>query len=120
MKYDLVRKCIFRPYGDNFPIFYLTVWDADCTREGKTVLGYRLAMRDGKGAALIFQNEDFAVSPLHAIDSDATIAALMNFLTLRPGDTDAEYFSSYTAEQLEFAETYAEALSVHVADRFGG
>ena len=43
----------------------------------------------------------------------------MGFLTLRPGDTDPEYFENYTQEQKEFADQHAEALAVAVMDRFG-
>jgi hypothetical protein len=49
---------------------------------------------------IIFEGEDFAGSPMDADDSDETVAALLTFLTLRRGDTDAEYFESYTPEQL--------------------
>jgi len=48
-----------------------------------------------------------------AIDSDASIGALLGFLTLRPGDTDAEYFENYTDRQREFCDTDAEALSIY-------
>jgi hypothetical protein len=56
---------------------------------------------------------------MHADDSDATIASLMTFLTLRPGDTDAEYFESYTPAQLDYCSHHAEALNCEVMHRFG-
>jgi len=64
----------------------------------------------------IFLGADFHGSPLHATDSDESVVALMGFLTLRPGDTDSEYFESYTPEQLEWAETEAEELSCAVTE----
>ena len=67
----------------------------------------------------IFEGEDFGCSPLHASDSDDTIAAIMSFLTMRPGDTDAEFFERYSTAQHEFCEQHAEALACHVLDRFG-
>jgi hypothetical protein len=68
---------------------------------------------------LLFEGEAFAGSPLHADDSDATVAALLAFLTLRPGDTDSEYFDGYSPAQLHFAERHAEVLSAEAAFRFG-
>jgi hypothetical protein len=67
----------------------------------------------------LFEGEDFACSPCHAIDSDECIASLMGFLTLRPGDTDAEYFESYTPQQIDYCEQHAEALAGEVYSRFG-
>ena len=65
----------------------------------------RLAYQLYDGERLIFQGEDFGCSPLHAIDSDACVASLLNFLALRPGDTDREYFDSYTSEQMEWCQS---------------
>lgn len=63
----------------------------------------------------IFQGEDFYCSPLHDPYDDDTTRCLLGFLTLRPGDTDAEYFADYTEQQTDFAEQHAE----HVAAAFG-
>lgn len=82
---------------------------------GKTIIAYRLSH---KGVP-IFEGSDFAASPLHADDSDVTVASLMTFLTLRPGDTDAEYFANYTPAQLAFAIEYGEELDFEVRNRFG-
>lgn len=76
---------------------------------GQTTIGYRFHGRDGK---VIFAGEDFHGSPMHADDSDATLRALLGFLTLRPGDTDREYFEGYTPEQMAFARGDAERLSM--------
>ena len=64
-------------------------------------LGYKLF----SGGTLIFQGEDFGPSPMHAIDSDAAAFALLGFLTLKPGDTDREYFQDYTPAQLEWCQS---------------
>ena len=63
---------------------------------GKSVLGYQL--KDGR--KIIFEGADFRCSPLHAVDSLATVYSLLSFLTLKPGDTDAEYFDTYTPTQM--------------------
>ncbi len=95
---------------------------------GKDPLGYRLTMtlpvhragrKDGKETSVLFEGEDFGNSPMHAIDSDATVGSLMGFLTLRPGDTDADYFDAYTPEQLAYCAHHAEALGCCITDRFG-
>ncbi len=57
------------------------------------------------GRKLIFSGQSFCPSPLHAIDSIETVRALMTFILLKKGDTDAEYFDNYTEEQLEFSES---------------
>ena len=45
--------------------------------------------------------------PLDGIEARALV---MSLVAMRPGDTDSDYFASYTPAQLEFAETYGEAL----------
>lgn len=89
--------------------FALDLYDSGQTRDGKAKLEYRFWHRND----LIFSGADFFCSPLHAIDSDETLAALLTFLSLRPGDTDAEYFESYDDDQLRWAQTYGEELSLY-------
>jgi hypothetical protein len=118
---EQIRHCIFKPYGKGEgPIFHLYLYDTGrADSMGKCILGYRLTARKNGATDTIFEGEDFACSPIHAIDSDDTVASLMNFLTLRPGDTDSDYFANYTAEQLAFCEHHAEHLGLEVYDRFG-
>jgi hypothetical protein len=75
---------------------------------GQYKLGYYFFDRDG---SVLFQGEDYGCSPLHYIDSDESIRGLLGFLTLKPGDTDEEYFDNYTDKQLDFANSEAEQLS---------
>lgn len=70
---------------------------------GQSHLAYQF-FYEGK---LVFEGEDFSGSPLHADDSDETVAALLSFLACQPGDVDSEYFRDYTPEQRAFAESYA-------------
>ncbi len=58
----------------------------------------------------LFFGMDFWCSPSHAIDSDGCLRSLLGFLTLKPGDTEEEYFEKYTKEQMAFAENEAEYL----------
>lgn len=126
MKAELIRTVLLRPYRRGMgPSFVLKVWD---TREafdggpwigGRARLSYRLTMHEpGKPVVVLFKGSDFGASPMHAIDSNATVAALLGFLTLRPGDTDADYFAGYTPEQKAFCDSHAEALSVEAYARF--
>lgn len=39
-------------------------------------------------------------------------------IAMRPGDTDSEYFASYTPEQLAFSERYGEELSCERERRY--
>jgi hypothetical protein len=112
---QLLRRCIFRPYlPDRGPVFSLTLWDTYQLMPGmqKDKLAYCLKM-NGKA---LFEGNDFGCSPMHAIDSDDTVRSLMTFLTLKPGDTDDEYFEKYTAEQLDYCTKYAETLDFCAAE----
>jgi hypothetical protein len=123
---EVVRVVRFRPYRRGMgPVFKLITWDTGRTGYGgKYLIGYRLSMGTpnvvGNPPAwtVLFEGEDFGCSPMHAIDSDAACAAIMGFLTLRPGDTDSEYFADYTPEQLDYCAQHAEALACAVSDRF--
>ncbi|MBN9611774.1 MAG: hypothetical protein BGO26_01315 [Actinobacteria bacterium 69-20] len=64
-------------------------------------LGYVLTDR----GTVIFAAADFRPSPLHAIDTDRTVEALAEFLAVKPGDTDSEYFATYTERQRLWAES---------------
>jgi hypothetical protein len=94
--------------------FSLRLYDTGRTGQyGKARLAYRF--RD-KGK-LIFEGDDFFCSPLHAIDSLDSVYSLLAFLSLRPGDTDSEYFESYTPEQMNWCQSgRAEWLSCIVCD----
>lgn len=117
-----LRAVVFSPYRKGKgPTFRLSTFDTG-RRDGRgqTIISYRL-QECGAGfeRKTLFLGEDFAGSPLHADDSDETMRSLMTFLTLRPGDTDAEYFANYTDSQRAFCEAHAEALSAEVEARFG-
>ena len=113
---DIIRRCRFAPYRKGMgPTFSLTMWDTGrVTADHRTVVGYELKM-SGK---VLFSGEDFYPSLSESIDGDAAVASLMTFLTLRPGDTDSDYFANYTADQMSYAETHAESLSCEVLNRF--
>lgn len=113
-----LRTVKLSPYNNpERPRFVLTTWDTGRTdARGQTVIAYRLKI-SGHSKAL-FEGDGFAGSPLHADDSDAACRSILGFLTLRPGDTDAEYFADYTPEQLDFVSEHAEALAMECERRF--
>lgn len=120
---DTLRRCIFKPYRPGMgPIFWLHMWDTGrIDSRGSTVIGYTLKRQARKGAKLttLFEGEDFSSSPCNAVDSDKTVVGLMGFLTLKPGDTDPDYFKDYTPEQLAFCSSDAESLGFEVTCRYG-
>jgi hypothetical protein len=94
--------------------FTLRLYDTGRTGAyGKARLAYRFSDR-GK---VIFEGDDYFASPMHAIDSMDAAYGLMGFLSLRPGDTDEEWFASYTPEQMAWCQSgRAEWLSCIVCD----
>jgi hypothetical protein len=95
MKYEPNR--VWRRDG-----FTLKLWDTHRRDSyGKHVLAYKLL----DGGRLIFKGDDFHCSPLHVVDSLDTVEGLLAFLTLRPGDTDSDYFALYTPRQLAWCRS---------------
>lgn len=109
---DIIVEEIFEPYLEGKgPKFYLKMWDTHKEPNNRrylaeTNIGYELKMDD----EVIFTGEDYRCSPMHCIDSEESVNSLMGFLTLKPGDTDSEYFDNYTEVQLAFCSEHAEAL----------
>lgn len=82
--------------------FTLSMYETDKRKStGQEVLAYRLLDR-GK---LVFEGSDFGCSPMHAIDSLDAVCALLGFLSLKPGDTDSEYFERYTPAEMEWCQS---------------
>jgi hypothetical protein len=90
--------------------FRLLLWDTN-TRVGSGPQS-RLAYQFFHKGELIFQGADYGCSPMHAVDSDETVASLLTFFALRPGDVEREYFKDYSVQQMAFAESYGEELGV--------
>jgi hypothetical protein len=79
---------------------------------GRDILAYRFY----DGPYTIFEGMDFSNSPLNALDSPETISAMLSFLSLEEGDTDAEYFEDYSSDQLEWRDARAEDLKNSMYD----
>lgn len=74
--------------------------DYDLKRE-KFQIDYMLKNPEGE---IIFKGDDFYI-PQREINKH-TANNLMGFLTLRPGDTDSDYFEDYTIMQWEFCNSF--------------
>jgi len=116
---DAVRVARFRYASEG--VATLILWDGNGRDDaGRYRIEFRLLWeRVGQPIETIF---DVADGPFHghvSVDGDKAVVGVMGFLTLRPGDTDADYFDKYTTAQFNWAETYAETISIEVMDRFG-
>lgn len=110
----LARTVRFTPYRRGAgPSFTLrTFWTGGIDSAGRNRIGYRL-VSEGR---VLFEGADF-----HGhcdADSNEAVEGIMGFLTLKPGDTDKEYFARYTPEQRAYCDAHAEALSYEVMRRF--
>jgi hypothetical protein len=114
-----VHKIVFQPYLKNRgPLFELKVWPLPTRGDnGKWNVGYELFLVDDGKRSLLFRGEDFSHSHPKPLAEEA-IGDLMSFLTMRPGDTDEDYFEGYTPQQLEYCDKWAEALYGEVENRF--
>lgn len=73
-------------------------------QDGKTQLNYSFIPRGRRNP--LFEGSDFACPAHRPVDSLQCALSLLNFLCLRPGDTDSEYFDNYTDAQREWSESY--------------
>lgn len=98
--------------------FRLDLWDTGRVDSwGKSELRYTLFDdTEPFGRGIVFEGEDYHPSPLHAIDSPESVAGILSFLSVLPGDTDAEYFDRYTPAQIAWRDRRAEDLALIVSD----
>jgi hypothetical protein len=81
---------------------------------GKAIIKYTFTAPDGE---ILFQGEDLHCSPMHAPESLETAKSLLTFLTLKPGDTDSDYFEDYTPRQMEWCQSMdCENLSLYAME----
>jgi hypothetical protein len=70
--------------------------------------------------SVIFDADDFHCSIMEAVDSDDTVRAIMDFLTLCPGDVGASYFKDYTPQQIVWRDTHARDLQEYMTLNWRG
>lgn len=84
---------------------------------GQIKTKYSLVSPDG---TVIFSGNDLGCSPMHAPESRENAIALLGFLTVKPGDTDEDYFKDYTPEQLAWCQSDdCEDLSIFTDEDYG-
>ena len=105
----------------------VTAWDGGMLPpRGHTRLDVRarLTWEDGtgkrKGRTVFNRGDTWCGLPSgHTTDGDDAKELVLSLLSMKPGDTDADYFARYTPEQLEFAESHGEELSFIKVERYG-
>jgi len=78
----------------------------------KTPIGYRFYHDD----QLIFEGHDIPVPDGQTLDGDQTVRGVLEYLALRPGDVEADYFRGYTPAQLAWRDQHAEHLAGLLAE----
>ncbi|GAA4561136.1 hypothetical protein [Planotetraspora kaengkrachanensis] len=89
------------------------------TDESRIRWRYRLSRR----RRTIFAASDICSAVGAVLTTDElirTARTVLCFLTAREGDTDAEYFDSYTRTQVAWRDRYAEELSIYAMDGWCG
>ena len=98
-----------RPYSDRSTIivraFERSGWMADSHT--------RIDVEVRQDGAVIFPRGSLWCGiPSHqSIDGIDAKACVLGLVSMRPGDTDSDYFDSYSADQLAWANEFGEALS---------
>lgn len=77
------------------------------TKGGRPSLGFRVHTDD----TLVWQGHEFTPSGGVEPASTEAVAELLTWVTLRPGDTDDEFFDGHTAEQHDWLARHADDLS---------
>ncbi len=115
----LIKHVRIEPFREG-PDFELKIFDTGTyDRRGQTKLAYELVRLDAPpiGDKVLFAGGDFCGSPMYADNSDSTARSLLGFLTLKPGDTDADYFNEYSPEQLAWCQSSeCEALGMYASE----
>lgn len=97
--------------------FRLDLWDTgERPPGGEALLAYRLCFAEGTRWILVFSDEGFRGAHTEEPGSDATVAAILRFCSLRPGEADPVFFERFTAQQIAFAEQHGEALSLWASE----
>jgi hypothetical protein len=91
--------------GEN--VYRLELFDTGNRMPGASQwrLAYKFSSVQEKKQKIIFKGDEYGCSPCHATDSDASVRELLDFLTLKPHDTDEEYFKDYTPAQLDWCQS---------------
>lgn len=100
--------------------YILTLFDPnDHDSAGRWGVAYTLHRVTAAGRELLFDSDANGIAYAHlAVDSDERAHDTMKWLTLKPGDTDRDFFDKYTPDQLAWATSHAEGLEMEVMFRW--
>lgn len=122
-KFPPITDETFRPWHlmrtwskDGFLVELFETGFTDYERYGHTYVAYRFydvdyAFETGN-ADPIFAGTDYGIPSGQTIDGDHAVRGILGFLSIRPGDTDAEFFDGYTERQLAWVDARAEELNL--------
>lgn len=94
--------------GYRLQLWNLGVRSNRVNEQNRWQIAYQFAAPNG---VIVFEGSDYGCPPDSSPSNHSTLRSLISFLTLRPGDTDDEYFKSYTERQWAFAQGDAEYIS---------
>jgi len=92
----------------------LTAWEGGFQAPNHTRLNCELR----QGGKVVFAKGDLFVGIPGCIDDNSAKESVGALFALRPGDTDREFFDSYTPEQLKWVTDNGEELGMLVSDRY--
>lgn len=75
---------------------------------GKSVVEYKFYHQ----GELIFQ-DSICVPGTRSVDGDETLALVIGWCCLRPGDTDKNFFNGYSERQMDWCREFGETLSLY-------
>ena len=97
-----------KPHHDR-PTIIVRAWETGFQSPNHT----RLDIEVRQGGAVIFPRGSLWCGiPSHqSIDGIDAKECVLGLVSMRPGDTDSDYFDSYSTDQLAWANEFGEALS---------
>lgn len=100
--------------------FLVELYETGTMVGSHTAVGYRLydvdyAIETGD-ASVVFEGTDYGVPSGQTIDGDRAVEGILGFLSLRPGDTDDEFFAGDTDRQTAWRIARGEHLGIYAQD----
>lgn len=93
-----MRSYLFDAHTGTYELFLTAGEKYDAYGKRQVIYGLLDPIGD-----MIFDGDEYYPSPAHDPEGLDAAKDLLGFLTLRPGDTDKEYFADYTPDQMAFA-----------------
>ena len=104
-----------KPHRDR-PVIIVRAWEGGFRHPNRTRLDVEVRQ---DGAVIFPRGSLWCGIPSHqSIDGIDAKELVLSLVGMKPGDTDRDYFDSYTADQLAWAEEFGEALSCEREARY--